>query len=99
MCRPFRRAGTERPDSDVDIALLLPPEEAKGAGSLSFSDLRFKLEEAFGKRVDLVNLRMVSTVFKKEITCYGKRIFTVPGQSWTLRETALPRSTPGRTRR
>ena len=71
--------GTERPDSDIDIALLLPPEEAKSAGSLSFSDLKYELEEKFGKRVDLINLRTVSTVFKKEITVFGKRVFCAPG--------------------
>jgi predicted nucleotidyltransferase len=71
--------GTERADSDIDIALLLPPEEAKGAGSLAFSDLRFDLEAQLGRRIDLVNLRTASTVFKKEITCFGVRVFTAPG--------------------
>lgn len=78
--------GSERPDSDIDIALLLPPEEAKAAGSLAFSDLRAELEERLGRRVDLVNLRTVSTVFQKEITCFGVRIFTAPGDETDIFE-------------
>ena len=31
--------GQSRKDSDLDIALLLPPESAKKTGSLGFSDL------------------------------------------------------------
>lgn len=53
--------------SDVDLALLLPVEVAKMAGSLSMHELRFELEDTFNKDVDLVNLREVSTVFQKEI--------------------------------
>lgn len=55
----------EWPDSDVDIALLLPPAQAKQLGSLAMSDLRFALEAMLGKPVDLVNLRQISTVLQK----------------------------------
>lgn len=65
----------EWPDSDVDIALLLPPEEAKKAGTLMMSDLLFALEKTLKKDVDLINLRQVSTVFQKEIVFSGRRIF------------------------
>ena len=68
-------AENEWPDSDVDIALLLPPEEAKKAGTLMMSDLLFALESALKKDVDLINLRQVSTVFQKEIVFSGRRIF------------------------
>lgn len=67
--------GQQRPDSDVDIALLLPADEAKRAGSLSLSDLNVALERLLGKVVDLINLRRVSTVFQKEIILAEQRIF------------------------
>lgn len=73
----FGSWGTEDewPTSDVDIALLLPPEEAKQAGSLALSDLRFALEELLKKDVDLINLRLAPTVFQKEIILAERRIF------------------------
>ena len=70
-----RAAGTNRPDSDADIALLLPPEESKVVGSLALSSLRFNLEKEMGFAVDLVNLRQVSTVFQKEIIASGLRLY------------------------
>ncbi len=65
----FGTHGTEAqwPDSDIDIALLLPPEQAKQEGSLILSRCRFDLEDALHKEVDLLNARDVSTVFQKEI--------------------------------
>jgi len=68
--------GGEHPGSDVDIAILLTPEEAVQAGSMGLSDLRFDLEDALGKTVDLINLRTALTVFQKEIIIKGKRIYT-----------------------
>ena len=65
----------ERKDSDVDIALLLPALLAKKMNALSFSDLVFDLEKALKKRVDIINLRRVSTVFQKEIIASERRIF------------------------
>jgi predicted nucleotidyltransferase len=41
--------GTFTPNSDIDIAVLLPLGSAKAAGMLSFSDARFALEEALGR--------------------------------------------------
>lgn len=73
----FGSYGTERewPDSDVDIALLLPPDEAKRSVSLLMSDLHFTLEALLKKDVDLINLRQVSTVLQKEIILDERRIF------------------------
>ena len=73
----FGSYGTENewPDSDVDIALLLPPDEAKKAGVLVMSELHFALESLLKKDVDLINLRHVSTVFQKEIIMAERRIF------------------------
>lgn len=67
--------GDELPGSDVDIALLLPPEKAKNAGSLLMNNLRFDLEALLEKKIDLINLRIVSTVFQKEIIAANRRIF------------------------
>ena len=55
------------PDSDMDIALLLPHEQAKKEKKLIASKCRFDLEEALHQTVDLLNARQVSTVFQKEI--------------------------------
>jgi predicted nucleotidyltransferase len=65
----------ERPSSDVDIALLLPHDEAKAVGSLLLGKLHLALAELLGKEVDLVNLRQVSTVFQKEIVMTGQQIY------------------------
>ena len=74
----FGSHGTEyeMPESDVDIALLLPHAEAKQAGSLAMHDLHFALEELLGREVDLINLRQVNTVFQIEIIYAERRIFT-----------------------
>jgi predicted nucleotidyltransferase len=65
----------EWPNSDVDIALLLPPVKAWETGSLALSPLWFDLERLLGKMVDLINLRQVSTVFQKEIIMADRRIY------------------------
>ena len=74
----FGSYGTENewPDSDVDIALLLPPEQAKTNRMLAMSPLCSELGSLLGKAVDLVNLRVVSTVFQKEIIAADRRIHT-----------------------
>jgi uncharacterized protein len=61
---------------DIDIAVLLPPEEAENVGFFSLSDARVMLEKRFSIPVDLVNLRKVSVVFRKEIISTGERFFT-----------------------
>jgi len=73
----FGSYGTEHewPDSDIDIALLLPPVQAKQEKNLGLSQCRFDLEEVLDKEVDLLNARMVSTVFQKEIIYNGRLIY------------------------
>lgn len=66
----------ERPDSDLDIALLLAPDTAKREGNLVLHPLRPKLEKLLNKDVDLINLRQVSTVFQKEIIGADRRVYT-----------------------
>ncbi len=65
----------EWPDSDADIAVLLPDEQAKEAGPLNLIKLSSELERLLKKGVDLINLRLVSTVFQKEIVVADRRIF------------------------
>ena len=59
--------GQEWPESDVDVALLLPPEGAKRTKDMMLSPCRSDLETLLHREGDLLNLRQVSTVFQKEI--------------------------------
>ena len=65
----------EWPDSDVDIAILLPPEQARRQPQLMLTPCHYALEDALGKPVDLLNAREVSTVFQKEIIKSGRRLY------------------------
>lgn len=65
----------EAAGSDVDIAVLLPPAEAKNADAIAMHHTRTALELALRKDVDLINLRQVSTVFRKEIIMADRRIY------------------------
>ncbi len=73
----FGSCGTEyeRIDSDVDIALLLPVLTAKAAGRLSFSACWSALSSLTERSVDLINLRLVNTVFQHEIIQRGTILF------------------------
>jgi len=65
----------EWPDSDVDVALLLPPDESRRAPTLALSPCHLALEEALGKPVDLVNARQVPTVLQNQIVNWGRPIY------------------------
>lgn len=65
----------EWPDSDVDIAILFTPEEAKRERRLSVSDCAVELASVLEKEVDLLNARTVSTVFRKEIVTKGRLLY------------------------
>lgn len=73
----FGSHGTEAegPDSDIDIALLLPPRQAKEAGSLALSQCRLELADSLRREVELINARRVSTVFQKEIIAQDRLIY------------------------
>jgi predicted nucleotidyltransferase len=66
----------ERPESDVDVAVLLPDPEARRNPNLMLTPCHDALAEALGRSVDLVNSRTVSTVFQKEILQSGRLIFS-----------------------
>jgi len=74
----FGSYGTDNawPDSDVDIALLLPPKQARADRLLAMSPLCAELGSLLKKPLDLINLREVSTVFQKEIIAADRRIHT-----------------------
>jgi uncharacterized heparinase superfamily protein len=65
----------ESPESDVDIALLLPLLEARKTKSLAFSACHEALESFAKRSVDLINLREANTVFQNEIISEGRLIF------------------------
>jgi predicted nucleotidyltransferase len=65
----------EWPDSDIDIALLLPPAEARKERSFAMSECSLALARALNKDVDLLNARTVSTVFQNEIVSKGRLLY------------------------
>lgn len=71
-------------DSDIDLALLLPRLLAKEVGSLAVSDCRHALEDEFGKPVDLLNARLVSTVMQMQIVTTGRLLYT--GDEYAVQE-------------
>ncbi|MBF0525132.1 MAG: nucleotidyltransferase domain-containing protein [Deltaproteobacteria bacterium] len=73
----FGSIGTEfeREDSDIDLALLFPAVEAKAIGHPALSECWSELTSATGRPVDLVNIRLVNTVFQHEIIQTGRILF------------------------
>ena len=67
--------GVERPDSDVDLAVLLPHAAAKAVSPRNVRDLKFPLYDIVKREVDLVNLRSVSIVFRHEIVSTGRPVY------------------------
>jgi predicted nucleotidyltransferase len=65
----------ERSDSDLDIALLLPPAEARKEKPFALSACRNELESLTKRSVDLINLREINTVFQNEIIAEGRLIY------------------------
>ena len=66
----------EWPTSDVDIAILLPPEKAKNLDLFTLIGTQSKLETVLHRSVDLLNLRRVSAVFQKEVVMADRQIYT-----------------------
>ena len=69
------------PDSDVDIAVLLPPEQARRQPQLNLTPCHYALADALGNRIDLLNAREVSTVFQNEIVEYGRFLYRANGDA------------------
>jgi len=66
----------ERPESDVDIPLLLPPEKVMQKGALALSGTWFEPESILGNTVDLANVRLAPAVLQKEVITEDRRIYT-----------------------
>lgn len=64
-----RAAGTEFPDSDLDIAVMLPGRIARGR----LWDARCALGRQFGRDIDLVDIRAVGTILQTEAV-NGRRL-------------------------
>ncbi len=69
----------ERAESDIDIAILFTPEEAKKIGQLAFSELSDELQQFYSRHIDLINIRLVDTVFQNEIITNGRMILKKDG--------------------
>ncbi len=67
--------GEQRPDSDIDLAVLLPHARARAVGSLTMSQTQLDLAHVARRDVDLVNLRVVSPLLQTQATGHGKLIF------------------------
>lgn len=74
----FGSWGTEHqtPHSDLDIAVLLPHKTAKHIDPWEWLTLSQKLASiAEVEKVDLINLRQVDTVLRKEVIAANRRIW------------------------
>lgn len=67
--------GTQRPGSDVDLALLFKPSGHMDSRNLPMHPLHQRLHRLAGCNFDLVDLRRASTVLQKEVVMLGRRIY------------------------
>ncbi len=68
--------GSTHPNSDLDLAILLPHETASDIAPWDWIELTQAIEDCAGiDRVDLINLRQVDTVLQMEVIYRGNRIF------------------------
>lgn len=65
----------EWPDSDIDIALLLPPQQAEKENPSAFTPCVSALADYTRKAIDLVNIRRASTVFQREIIAAERLVY------------------------
>lgn len=72
-----RIAGTARPDSDLDLAVLV----AGYAEPLALFDLAGELADVAGCAVDLLDLRAASTVMQHQILTTGERWWALDAQA------------------
>jgi len=63
-----------RKESDLDLALLLPPAEAKQWSWQRSIKLQLALSKLVACDVDLINLRQVDTVFQHQIITANRRL-------------------------
>lgn len=64
------------PESDLDLALLLPLKLAKRIAPWQWLSLAARIAEQAGvAQVDLINIRSVDTVFRREIIAAERQIY------------------------
>jgi len=68
--------GEEGPNSDMDIALVFEHQRAKELGDLMLSDAALELARSLGCHVDMINLRLASTVFQYQVITTGKLLYS-----------------------
>ncbi|MCH2155926.1 MAG: nucleotidyltransferase domain-containing protein [Opitutales bacterium] len=73
-CFGSRATGMARPDSDLDLALLLEPNQARDVRSLGCTPCVPALSLKLGLEIDLLNLRQLSTVVQLEVIRSGQVI-------------------------
>ncbi|MBI5638934.1 MAG: nucleotidyltransferase domain-containing protein [Nitrospirae bacterium] len=66
----------EHKGSDVDIAVLFSPSKAKTLRNLALTECSRLLEDVLKRTVDLINIRLVNTVFQAEIIREGRLIYS-----------------------
>lgn len=65
----------QRHDSDLDLAVLLPPAEARTVDQSIWSSLRLAIARlAETEHADLINARQTSVMLRKEIVAANRRI-------------------------
>ena len=66
----------QRPDSDLDVAVLLPPEVARAIGSSAWHGLVAEVVLAAKvERADVVNVRTASVILRKEVVAADRCIY------------------------
>ena len=70
-----RAQGGERPESDLDLGVLMPGT----ADVVELWDKAQDLAIRFDTDVDLVDLRAASTVMQYQVVTTGRRLFAAPG--------------------
>ena len=63
--------GDDSPKSDIDLALLLPPDETIGDSLSVISEIAIRVH----REIDLVDLRRVSDVLRREVLAEGRVLF------------------------
>jgi len=64
------------PTSDIDLAVLLPPVESKTVDMWAWLGLSVELARIAGvEKADLINLRQVSALLRKEVIAADRRIY------------------------
>ena len=66
----------QRPDSDLDVAVLLPPEVARAVAPSAWRGLAAEVALAARvERADVVNVRTASVILRKEVVAADRRIY------------------------